>query len=481
MDMKGSRHRGIKLVAGGLMVIASLAVAAPGATAAPLPSTWERGMNFTSWSAGGYGTPAARTALRALAALGTDRVTLTPTWYMDTSQSDTVARDAAKTPTDASLRSVMSDARSLGMQVVLKPHVDVRDGSFRGDIAPADRGAWFDSYGAMLTHYADLARDGKAETLVVGTELTSMATDAPRFDALIARARSIFSGTLTYAANWVDGAEEVGFWDRLDAVGIDAYMPLRAAGTPTVAALTAAWKPYVDRITNLHARTGKPVMFTELGYQSRTDTLDHPASASGSPDPRIQAVAYTAALSAWRDVSWFQGISWWNWEAEPTGDDPAGSFSIAGKPAADVLRAAQGGTGVTPGVDGSGTTVPTGAGVLILTLLMGLAVVLYARRRTDEEPDAPTPVTAPTGGLPTLGFGRGVIAAQPVGPAFTLAENPHATPRPHQAPAFAPATQVAGGTLPPQLAAAAQMPTGYGPGGTLSAQRLPSTYHGAAA
>jgi len=490
MHMKGKSNRGSISFAAIATIVATACIAAPAAHAAQtLPSTWERGMNFTSWTAGGYGTDSARTNLRELAALGTDQVVLTPTWYMDTAQSNDVVRDAAKTPTDASLKSVMSDARSLGMSVVLKPHVDVHDGTFRGEIAPADRGAWFASYDAMVLHYADLAREAKAQTLVVGTELTSMATDTASFDALIAKVRSNFDGTLTYAANWVDGAEQVGFWERLDAIGIDAYMPLSTGNaTPTVDTLVAAWKPYVDSISNLHARTGKPVMFTELGYQSLTGALDNPADATGSPDPRLQAVAYTAALSVWRDVPWFQGISWWNWEAEPTGDDPAGSFSIAGKPAADILRVAQGGTGVTPpGVERSGMTVPTGASVLILTALLGLAAAFFLRRRRTMSPQAPTPVEAtPASASPlaALGFGRDVVGVRPARPILTLVENPHASRSPYAAPALAPATQVAAGTLPPQLAAACQVPTGFGRGGHAgqpSTPGLPSTYHGVAA
>lgn len=416
------QHRRItiaSLLGAAAMLLSAVAPVASSA-AETLPSTWQRGMNFTSWSADGYGSDAARGGLRDLAALGTDRIVLTPTWYMDTAHADTVAPDPVKTPSDASLATVMREAHALRMQVVLKPHVDVRDGTFRGAIAPADRAAWFDSYGAMLGHYADIARRQEAQTLVVGTELTSMASDTDRWDTLIARARAQFAGTLTYAANWVDGAEQVAFWDRLDVVGIDAYMPLSAgAGRPTVARLAAAWAPHVERIANLHARTGKPVMFTELGYQSRVDTLDHPAAATGSPDPRLQAVAYEAALRVWRSVPWFQGISWWNWEAEPTGEDPAGSFSIAGKPAAAVLRAAQGGTAVDPGIERSGATVPPGAGVLLLLLLAGLTAVVFARRGRPSGSQVPTTGQAGSAGP----AGGGLFApscAHPIGPALHM-------------------------------------------------------------
>ena len=78
-------------------------------------------MNFTSWTTGGYGGDAARHGLDELAAIGTDRVVLTPTWYMDGATSSTVGRDAAKTPSDDALRSVIGAARSRGMRRPARP------------------------------------------------------------------------------------------------------------------------------------------------------------------------------------------------------------------------------------------------------------------------------------------------------------------------------------------------------------------------
>jgi hypothetical protein len=452
-----------------------IAVAPAQAAPATVPSTQQKAFNFTSWTPGGYASGSAEKALQQLSALGTDRIVLTPTYYMDSATSDTIAADPAKTPTDASLRTVMGRAHDLGMSVVIKPHVDVKDGTFRGDIHPADQAAWFASYRAVLTHYADLAQSAGADTLVVGTELTSTNGDTAAWDALIATARSHFSGTLTYAANWADGADAIGFWDKLDAIGIDAYMPLQTSGTATVASLVSAWTPYVQQISELHARTGKPVMFTELGYQSRSGALASPASASGSPDANVQALAYTAALQVWSAVPWFQGIAWWNMEAEPTGENPAGTFSIVGKPAAAVLRAAQGGTGVAasnggPGTETAGMTVPLGAGVLIL-LALGAATMLFRRRpaapKQNGAPLAPAPSPRPTMAAYTPAAPR---------PVMTMAAAPAPAPRPTLVSA---PTTFGSSSLPPQLAAACMVPS---PAQAISGEtRLPSRYHRVAA
>ena len=43
---------------------------------------------------------------------------------------------------------------------------------------------------------------------------------------LIEKVRTVYSGKLTYAANY-DNYQDVGFWNHLDFIGINAYFPLR--------------------------------------------------------------------------------------------------------------------------------------------------------------------------------------------------------------------------------------------------------------
>jgi len=112
------------------------------------------------------------------------------------------------------------------LTVMVKPHVDVADGTFRGQIQPASPRSWFESYGEMINRYADLAQRAGAELFCVGTELTTMAERTDDFRGVIDGVRSRFDGELTYGANLVDEAERVEFWDDLDLIGIDAYMPL---------------------------------------------------------------------------------------------------------------------------------------------------------------------------------------------------------------------------------------------------------------
>lgn len=293
----------------------------------------ERGANFTAWWHDTYEQPRALQELAALRATGATDIALVSTWYMDARDSSSIAPDPLRTPSDAGLLSVMESARTLGMRVTLKPHVDVRDGTFRALIAPQDVSQWFTSYRQMIEHYAELAQAGGARALVIGTELTSMSVYVAAWRQLIEEARAAFAGRLTFAANWIDGARQVNFWPQLDYIGVDAYMPLaRSDPNPSTDALTAAWcsnsgRNYVRELGALHERYGKPVLFTEIGYERRLGTAASPwGGAAGLPSAEPQQRAYEAAYRAWSGVPWLAGIYWWDWRA---GGDDAGADSYS--------------------------------------------------------------------------------------------------------------------------------------------------------
>ena len=298
---------------------------------------FSKGANVTAYSRDALGQSPAVEALRALHATGADHVTFPVLWFQADRTSSTIAPDADETPADDALLAAIAAARALGMGVGVAPHVNVRDGTFRGEIAPADRAAWHASHRAMVVHYAELARQGGADLLVVGSELASMSPDEPAWRTTIAAARERFGGPLTYAANWVQEAERVRFWDALDVVGIDAYMPLTPdQANPTTAQLTAAWQPWVARMERLHERTGKPIRLTEVGYTSRLGTAQEPAvEGDGAVDEGAQARAYEAAFQAVGHRDWIAGADVWDWSAD--GREEPGDYSPQGKRAQSVL------------------------------------------------------------------------------------------------------------------------------------------------
>jgi hypothetical protein len=314
-----------------------------------LPATWQAGVNLTANAGADFLAPGSDAALAAARRDRSTAVEVVATWYMTGADSSAVAADPARTPTDAAVMHAVTTATGLGLRVLLKPQVDVLDGTFRGEIAPADRAAWFASYQTMLVHYADLARQLNVQGLVVGVELGSMVDrpgDTNRWKALIRSVRGAgFHGRLTYATNW-DQLSGIGFWRSVDYIGIDAYFPLvpkDRAYSPTTSELEAAWhgsyvaggpRDWVAEVTRLQRAERRPVVFTELGYGATACTADVPyvlaprcvAGGQTKPSERAQRNAYVAAMRVWSRVPHFAGIYWWDW---PTDANQAGDFYSA--------------------------------------------------------------------------------------------------------------------------------------------------------
>ncbi len=303
------------------------------------------GVNLTAYTADGYGRPQVKRDIDQIAALGSTAITLVPTWYMKGADDDVIRPDRKKSPTDESLIQAIDWVQEAGLKVVLKPHVDVLDGTFRGDIQPADRTKWYESYGSFLSHFAAIAAEQEAELLVAGTELKSLSADTDPWRRIIAIAREQYPGPITYAANW-DEHEQVQFWDDLDLIGIDAYFPLSGEGdTPTEADLAEAWAPTVEALRSASERWDRSVLLTEIGYPTQAGATAHPweVKEGEKPDQKAQAVAYAAAFAAFEGADWLAGISWWSWRADQAPDeDPATDYSPEGKQAERTIRGAWG-------------------------------------------------------------------------------------------------------------------------------------------
>ena len=289
------------------------------AQALPLPIEGPLlGVNLTAYTKDGYSQPEVRKMIRTLADLGSTAITLVPTWYMKSSTASAIAADPEKTPGRESLEKVISWIRQAGMQVVMKPHVDVIDDSYRGEIQPADRDRWFRSYGDFMDHFATFSASHSVDMFVVGTELKTLSTETDRWRAVIQLVRDRFFGPLTYAANW-DEVDQIQLWDDLDAIGVDAYYPLSEEGgpAPTVPALVTAWQGIAGQLQAKSEQWERPVILTEVGYPSQIGATVKPYEVTGQPaDQNIQAMAYRATFEALSGSDWLKGISWWSWRAD---------------------------------------------------------------------------------------------------------------------------------------------------------------------
>lgn len=241
-------------------------------------------------------------------------------------------------PTRRELRALVQSARSRGLRVMLKPHVETQEFSWRGEIrfdSESEWRAWFENYTRVMLRYARL----DADAFCVGTELAATSHRAHEWRTVIARVRARFHGALVYAAHFEE-FEKIEWWDALDAIGVDAYFPLSITAAPisTVDELVAAWQPYRTRIQDLARATRKPILFTEVGYQSRTRSFETPWQRDPAVrDDRAQSFAYQAVFETFADARWWRGALWWDWHADDP--DAATGFTPTLKPAEGVLMA----------------------------------------------------------------------------------------------------------------------------------------------
>jgi hypothetical protein len=254
--------------------------------------------------------------------------------------------------TDSGLVATARLARRRGIHVLLKPHVWVR-GSEPDRITRADDAAWerwFASYRRFIVHYAELAEAESIEALCIGTELSGSTVEREAdWRRVIAAVRAVYHGRLTYAANWYQEFETIRFWDALDFVGIQAYFPLAEREGATVEQLVAGWRPHFEAIERVHEGTGKPVVFTEVGYRSVPDAAVKPwvwpsrrGDAGETPDPAAQARAYEAFFRVFWKEPWVAGAYVWKWfpgEGTPREEANGTGFSPRGKPAERVMAA----------------------------------------------------------------------------------------------------------------------------------------------
>ncbi len=228
----------------------------------------------------------------------------------------------------------------------------------------------------VLLPLAKAAQTVGAQILDIGTEMDEFTGPAyqAQWDSMIAGVRAVYTGQLTYSAigdddlstwQYANDADaniiappnagtgdlntQVSFLNKLDYVGIDNYSALSNdddtslnGSDPSLQQLVNAWEqPFSDDgngtptdttadqtngasliqyYESVAAAADKPLLFTELGYNSAPDAASQPFyTSSSSYDPALQALLYNAFFKAWQQDgnASLQGVWLWNWEPDP--------------------------------------------------------------------------------------------------------------------------------------------------------------------
>ena len=285
------------------------------------------GFNMVEGDQAPLGSPQSYTSLRELRGTGANAVAIVPFLQQTRPDSTDVTRDSDTS--DGELARTIREAHKLGLATIIKPQLQI-PGSAPDDVRLAsdkDWSEWFHNYEQTLVGLAAVAKDEHAEALVIGTDL-DQSLDRPEWLDLIARLRRIYRGRLVYAAQGAKGAEQVPFWNKLDAVGVTLFPVLNAGDDP--AAWQAAAASERDRLLALAKQTKRHIFVAELGIRSAP-------GASGQADDAQQARALATWLAGLSDPL-IHTVLIWSWNETPDHDQAAASaFPVKGTIAEQAL------------------------------------------------------------------------------------------------------------------------------------------------
>lgn len=222
---------------------------------------------------------------------------------------------------EAGTEELIRLAQANGLRVMLKPHVWMH-GHWIGDFNltnEADWQAWERAYDRYIFTFAHLAARLDVPLFCIGTEYKLAVQARPQYwSALPDRIREVYSGELVYAANW-DEYVSVPFWEKLDYIGVDGYFPLVHTPNPSLEQLAAAWVPVKRDLEEVAQQFGRPILFTEFGYQSADGAAGNHWEVkhdSAFINEALQAKAYQALFSQLWQEPWFAGGFFWKWHFE---------------------------------------------------------------------------------------------------------------------------------------------------------------------
>ncbi len=248
--------------------------------------------------------------------------------------------------TKQGVKQYAEEFKKQDIKIMIKPQIWVWRGEFTGYIEMKTEEEWKtleNSYSTFILEYAEIAASVDAAVFCIGTELEKFVMNRPKFwNSLIKKVRKIYSGKLTYAANW-DEFKRIPFWNSLDYIGVDAYFPVSEEKTPSVEALEKGWEPHKITIKEIQQKFNKPILFTEFGYRSINFTGKEPWSShrvTGEVNLKAQENATQAIYNQFWGEDWFAGGFLWKWfhNHKNAGGTDNNRFTPQNKPAEKLIQ-----------------------------------------------------------------------------------------------------------------------------------------------
>ncbi|MDP2638433.1 MAG: hypothetical protein Q8P26_05225 [Candidatus Levybacteria bacterium] len=313
-------------------------------------SDWQKSASIVPRSSTDFSSDSFKESLINLKSTGANYVSLIIPLYQSDANSTTIF-NGWNTPTDESLIDAVNYAHSMELKVSFTIHMEMASGGWRANINPSDRTAWFKNYGDKVRHYSLIAKNHGVEEFALGAELYNMTSQSVNFtntqnwNDLISSVRAIYPGILTYSSqrggSSYNEVWEIGFWDKLDYLGLSAYYSLASyTDNPTVDQIKSSWNQINNQeVLPLSQRFSKPLIITEVGYISANGANKEPWNwLGGGVNLTLQSNLYEGLFSFWDTQSFLKGIHLWDWSSDPNaGGSGSTGYTPQDKPAQDVM------------------------------------------------------------------------------------------------------------------------------------------------
>ncbi len=263
---------------------------------------------------GAWSTPQSALSLELMIErLNPTHVVLSIVGFQKTAQSTDVDYTSTKTVDIQEVRDVVERLHSAGLRVILKPMVNVLDGTWRAFICFFDVDVpteptwtqWFASYTKFQLHFARFAQEMGVEMFVVGCEMCMAQHREQEWRKLISDVRIVYTGLVTYNADKFQ-EDKVEWWDACDLIASSAYYPMDS------------WSGAIQRIEKVVARFNKPFVFLEAGCRNVEGASDRPGKHDyiAARSDLDQLNYYKALFSACESSGFVSGVCIWDWPAD---------------------------------------------------------------------------------------------------------------------------------------------------------------------
>lgn len=276
-----------------------------------------------------------------IAALGADAVKFVVDARQEDGTSNRIYIDLRMTPSADQLGELIRYAKGKGLKVVLMPIVlldDPKGDEWRGTIKPESWAEWFESYRGVMAHFLWIAEGNGVDVFVIGSELVSTERQSEEWSKTIEFVRGRYKGLITYSSNW-DHYQDIPFWAQLDLIGMNSYWTLGPDENTSVETIKKNWRDIQAELAPFIRRTGKPLLFLEIGWCSLDNAAKEPWDYTKDVpiNLELQRRLYQGFFETWHGTPWLGGFSVWEWPPGEGGPEDRG-YTPENKPAEAVLR-----------------------------------------------------------------------------------------------------------------------------------------------